>query len=106
MLSRQENLSMHALIILSLQAMVLLGHSTGCQDAVRYVESHAKATDAAPLAGVVLQAAVCNAQNLCWTLICFMQNCHWTEFDQGPPKPPGKQDWNRPCNQNLHLNIM
>lgn len=45
-------------ISVELQAIVLLGHSTGCQDAVRYVESHSKAEGAAQLAGVVLQAAV------------------------------------------------
>lgn len=38
--------------------MVLIGHSTGCQDAVRYVSLHSQDTDAAKLAGVVLQAAV------------------------------------------------
>ena len=42
----------------TLQGVVLLGHSTGCQDAVRYVQLHSKAAGAAHLAGVVLQAAV------------------------------------------------
>ncbi|KAL3154068.1 hypothetical protein ABBQ32_013610 [Trebouxia sp. C0010 RCD-2024] len=43
------------------QAVILIGHSTGCQDAVRYaqrVQGDLKGSDAAPLAGIVLQAAV------------------------------------------------
>ena len=43
---------------LLLQGFVLIGHSTGCQDAVRYAELHGGSQDAAPLLGVVLQAAV------------------------------------------------
>ena len=41
------------------QAVILLGHSTGCQDTVRYCKVIQKdAEDAAPLAGVILQAPV------------------------------------------------
>ena len=41
------------------QAVILLGHSTGCQDAVRYwIVIQKDAEDAAPLAGVILQAPV------------------------------------------------
>ena len=43
---------------LLLQGFVLIGHSTGCQDAVRYAEQHGASRDTAPLLGVVLQAAV------------------------------------------------
>ena len=43
----------------ALQAVILIGHSTGCQDAVRYAEMvQEKGSDAAPLAGIVLQAPV------------------------------------------------
>ncbi|KAL0036220.1 hypothetical protein WJX79_008618 [Trebouxia sp. C0005] len=43
------------------EAVILLGHSTGCQDAVRYckvVQNQKDAEAAAPLAGVILQAPV------------------------------------------------
>ena len=47
------------MLCMLMQAVVLLGHSTGCQDAVKYVKvSLPNAKDAAPLAGVVLQAPV------------------------------------------------
>ena len=50
--------------------MVLVGHSTGCQDAVRYCQRYrggsstaaAAAAAAAPLLGVVLQAPVSDAE--------------------------------------------
>lgn len=43
----------------AMQAVILVGHSTGCQDAVRYAEMvEQKGSDAAPLAGIVLQAPV------------------------------------------------
>ena len=45
-------------VSLLLQGFILMGHSTGCQDAVRYAERHGASQDAAPLLGVVLQAAV------------------------------------------------
>lgn len=38
--------------------LVLLGHSTGTQDTVRYVQSYANGMDAAKLLGVILQAPV------------------------------------------------
>ncbi|KAI3436620.1 hypothetical protein D9Q98_006037 [Chlorella vulgaris] len=40
------------------QALVIVGHSTGCQDAVRYSQRFRSSTDASPLRGVVLQAPV------------------------------------------------
>lgn len=40
------------------KGIVLVGHSTGCQDAVRYVQRFASDRQAAPLLGVVLQAPV------------------------------------------------
>ena len=40
------------------QGVVIIGHSTGCQDAVRYVARHTKAADAAQLLGIILQAPV------------------------------------------------
>ncbi|KAF8063709.1 SPAPB24D3.06c [Scenedesmus sp. PABB004] len=43
-------------------AWVLVGHSTGCQDAVRYVQRHRAHDDA--LAGVVLQAPVSDREYL------------------------------------------
>ena len=39
-----------------LQTVVLLGHSTGCQDSVRYMQKFS--TEQASLAGVILQASV------------------------------------------------
>lgn len=42
-----------------LQGIVIVGHSTGCQDAIRYAERYNKDTQAPPLLGVVLQAPVC-----------------------------------------------
>ena len=48
-----------AMLCMLLQAVILLGHSTGCQDAVKYAKvSLPEAKDAAPLAGIVLQAPV------------------------------------------------
>ena len=48
------------------QGIVLVGHSTGCQDAVRYCQRHrgagASAGAAPPLAGVVLQAPVSDVE--------------------------------------------
>ena len=47
---------------MTVQAVVLLGHSTGCQDAVRYCKViQEDAGTAAPLAGVILQAPVCTS---------------------------------------------
>lgn len=40
------------------QGVVIIGHSTGCQDAVRYVARHKEAADAARLLGIILQAPV------------------------------------------------
>lgn len=40
------------------QGVVMIGHSTGCQDAVRYLARHKEATDAARVLGVILQAPV------------------------------------------------
>lgn len=40
------------------QGFVIVGHSTGCQDAVRYAQRHRADPDTAPLLGVVLQAPV------------------------------------------------
>jgi pimeloyl-ACP methyl ester carboxylesterase len=40
------------------KGVVLVGHSTGCQDAVMYARNHKTDTSAAPLLGVVLQAPV------------------------------------------------
>ncbi|CAG9465134.1 unnamed protein product [Pedinophyceae sp. YPF-701] len=40
------------------RAVVIVGHSTGCQDAVRYVKRHRGDPEAPPIAGVVLQAPV------------------------------------------------
>lgn len=41
------------------QGLVLMGHSTGCQDAARYAQRHAGCGGyAAPLLGVVLQGPV------------------------------------------------
>ncbi len=39
-----------------LQTVVLLGHSTGCQDSVRYMQKFS--TEQPSLAGVILQASV------------------------------------------------
>ena len=41
-----------------MQGAVLIGHSTGCQDAVRYVARHKDNQHAAAVIGVVLQAPV------------------------------------------------
>ncbi len=40
------------------EGMVIVGHSTGCQDAARYAARHRGAAAAAPLLGAVLQAPV------------------------------------------------
>lgn len=42
--------------------MVIVGHSTGCQDAVRYAQRHRSSSAAAPLRGVVLQAPVSDVE--------------------------------------------
>lgn len=42
----------------ALQGAVIIGHSTGCQDAMRYVSRHKAAAGAAQLLGVILQAPV------------------------------------------------
>lgn len=60
----------------AMQAVILIGHSTGCQDAVRYaqrVQGDLKGSDAAPLAGIVLQAAVRNQETFCG--ICATSFC-------------------------------
>mgnify|MGYP001811010158 CR=1 FL=1 len=44
------------------QGVVILGHSTGCQDAVRYCQRHRASADAAPLLGAVLQAPVSDVE--------------------------------------------
>ena len=44
-----------------LQGAVLIGSSTGCQDAVRYVHRHKCSADAAAVLGVILQAPVHHA---------------------------------------------
>ncbi|GAB4820752.1 hypothetical protein N2152v2_007798 [Parachlorella kessleri] len=41
-----------------MQGFVIIGHSTGCQDALRYSERYRSDVDAASLLGVVLQAPV------------------------------------------------
>ena len=51
------------------QGVVLIGHSTGCQDAVRYVARHRDAADAARLLGVILQAPV-GGTALCSAVVC------------------------------------
>lgn len=43
---------------LPLQGVVIVGHSTGCQDAVRYCQQYRTSTAAAPLLAAVLQAPV------------------------------------------------
>lgn len=43
-------------IRLHMQAVVLMGHSTGCQDAVRYAAKYGKAEDGPPVLGYILQA--------------------------------------------------
>lgn len=40
------------------QGVVLLGHSTGCQDSVRYAQLYRNSSEAAELLGLVLQAPV------------------------------------------------
>jgi len=44
--------------------MVIVGHSTGCQDAVMYAKKYKTDTSAAPLLGVVLQAPVSDREFL------------------------------------------
>eukprot|EP00877_Chromochloris_zofingiensis_P007835 jgi/Chrzof1/3304/Cz12g20080.t1 len=47
------------------QGMLLMGHSTGCQDAVRYAQRHGTTVqDCAPLLGVILQAPVSDVEYL------------------------------------------
>lgn len=40
----------------SSEGIVIVGHSTGSQDAVRYAKRYRDASDSAPLLGIVLQA--------------------------------------------------
>jgi pimeloyl-ACP methyl ester carboxylesterase len=40
------------------KGVIILGHSTGCQDAILFAKNHKSDTTAAPLLGVVLQAPV------------------------------------------------
>ena len=46
------------------QGVVIMGHSTGCQSAVRYVQRYAADRSAARLLGVVLQAPVRGAADV------------------------------------------
>ena len=46
------------------QGVVLVGHSTGCQDAVEYARRHRANSTAAPLLGAVLQAPVSDRESL------------------------------------------
>ena len=41
---------------MGMQTIVLLGHSTGCQDSVRYMQRYS--TETPRMAGVILQASV------------------------------------------------
>lgn len=45
-----------------MQGFVIVGHSTGCQDAVRYAQRHRGSPSAPPLLGAVLQAPVSDAE--------------------------------------------
>ena len=47
-----------------MQGAVLIGHSTGCQDAVRYVARHKDDERAAALLGVILQAPVLGREHM------------------------------------------
>jgi pimeloyl-ACP methyl ester carboxylesterase len=47
---------------LFLQGIVIVGHSTGCQDAVRYAQRYRTRSAAAPLLGLVLQAPVSDSE--------------------------------------------
>ncbi len=52
----------HEVEAILLQGAVLIGSSTGCQDAVRYVQRHkGTADDAAAVLAVILQAPVHSA---------------------------------------------
>lgn len=51
-------LSRHLRAEMGSEALVIMGHSTGTQDAVRFCQRHGGAEGAAPLAGVILQAPV------------------------------------------------
>jgi len=51
-------LSQHLATHYDSQGIVIVGHSTGCQDAVRYAQRCASDSSAAPMVGVVLQAPV------------------------------------------------
>lgn len=52
-----------------MQGLVIMGHSTGCQDAVRYVQRNYSVDPAAPpLLGVILQAPVRRTVTLTLTL--------------------------------------
>ncbi|KAL4534639.1 hypothetical protein Ndes2437A_g05409 [Nannochloris sp. 'desiccata'] len=46
------------------EGVVIVGHSTGCQDAVMYAENYKTDASAAPLLGVVLQAPVSDREFL------------------------------------------
>lgn len=50
--------------MLSMQGIVLVGHSTGCQDAVRYAQRCRTSSEEPPLLGVVLQAPVSDREYL------------------------------------------
>lgn len=52
-----------------MQGVVIMGHSTGCQDTVRYVQKNYSVDPAAPpLLGVILQAPVRRTLTLILTL--------------------------------------
>mmetsp|Transcript_9418 Transcript_9418/g.22676 ORF Transcript_9418/g.22676 Transcript_9418/m.22676 type:complete len:220 (-) Transcript_9418:82-741(-) len=46
------------------EGIVIIGHSTGCQDAVRYAQRFRRDAEAPPLMGVVLQAPVSDREFL------------------------------------------
>ncbi len=53
------------LVPCSPQGIVMMGHSTGCQDTVRYVQrGYGVDPHAAPLLGAILQAPVWSARSL------------------------------------------
>lgn len=61
----------------AMQAVILIGHSTGCQDAVRYAEIvQGKGSDAAPLAGIVLQAPVSTLETFLRHVCPAVYKCH------------------------------
>ncbi len=54
-----DRIELHASLFGWLQALVIMGHSTGCQDAVRYAARYGRSAEAAPVLGYILQAPVC-----------------------------------------------